>query len=496
LLSVRSLAVIPVLVALVSVASPDSANAAKHTPSPPAGLHVSAVTSSSITVSAHASSHATHYRLFAATHRGDLAVNRISSAHRSGLADQPTMTVTGLHYTSAPYYYRVEALNSTKKRFSPEIGHVTLRPRTPAALTAHSSAGGVSLTWKHTAASDFTVEQSTDAKFRQTVTYAVRHYSGQFSPYHVSPGTQYYFRVRARNGSSTSDYSSPAATQPSAREQAVRVMTYNILDATRDGHREGGQRIAGWSKRRAVAAHLISQAQPDVVAIQEGAPFVGHKERQVDSLHKSLSSSYGLAHTEVPPTHRHYLRTGSYLLYRKAAYKPIGSGGHWALGDKRWAAYHFLENRQTHARFLAISAHLLQNSGRAADKRREAETKRLVHLASAMASHHHTQVVYAGDFNSHPGKDHPLDGPGKVMAFHHIVDARTAAQSRSMAHYNSANQYLRTPPHTGDDIDHVFAPPGVGVASWSLVEHLQDGHFVGVMPSDHNPLVSTVLVPY
>jgi endonuclease/exonuclease/phosphatase family metal-dependent hydrolase len=70
------------------------------------------------------------------------------------------------------------------------------------------------------------------------------------------------------------------------------------------------------------------------------------------------------------------------------------------------------------------------------------------------------------------------------------------AQHKSNAKFDSANQYRRVPPAYHQNIDHVFAPSGVGVQSCALLLHLQSGRFVGTMPSDHNPLECDLTLPY
>jgi endonuclease/exonuclease/phosphatase family metal-dependent hydrolase len=103
-------------------------------------------------------------------------------------------------------------------------------------------------------------------------------------------------------------------------------------------------------------------------------------------------------------------------------------------------------------------------------------------------AHGNLPVVYAGDFNSNTSATHVFDGPGRAMRTARVLDARDAAVHLYNASYNSANQYLRTPPHTGDSVDYVFAAPGVGVLSRAVVLKLSGGRFPGVIPSDHNPV--------
>ena len=42
----------------------------------------------------------------------------------------------------------------------------------------------------------------------------------------------------------------------------------------------------------------------------------------------------------------------------------------------------------------------------------------------------------------------------------------------------------------------MYAPAGVAVRGWALALKLSDGKFVGAIPSDHNPLVADVVLPY
>jgi endonuclease/exonuclease/phosphatase family metal-dependent hydrolase len=103
-------------------------------------------------------------------------------------------------------------------------------------------------------------------------------------------------------------------------------------------------------------------------------------------------------------------------------------------------------------------------------------------------------VVYLGDFNSH--ERNVVDGPGVAFRAAGHVDADEVAQGKVNAQYNSANQYLRVPPASGLHIDHVYVPQGVAVRRWELRLNLTAGSFVGVIPSDHNPVLADVVLPY
>jgi endonuclease/exonuclease/phosphatase family metal-dependent hydrolase len=105
-------------------------------------------------------------------------------------------------------------------------------------------------------------------------------------------------------------------------------------------------------------------------------------------------------------------------------------------------------------------------------------------------------VVYAGDFNSDVNKHHAFDGPGLAMRAARVADAEKVAQTLVNWRYNSANLYLRRPPAVDQSIDYVYAGPGVGVASREVVLSLAQGRFVGVIPSDHNPVLARLYVAY
>jgi endonuclease/exonuclease/phosphatase family metal-dependent hydrolase len=283
------------------------------------------------------------------------------------------------------------------------------------------------------------------------------------------------------------------AQPATAQRQLVNVMTYDIRALTADGTREGSGVIAPWAKRVRKQAKLIRNADSEVIAIQEGSEYVGHSktERQVDSLRHALGGSYRLARTEVPPGQPHF-RTGDYIIYDRQAVKAVGKGGHFSVGSQKYAAYHEFASRATKAKFLFVCTHLLVGLGHSYDVTREAETNRILSKVGKIARHRHVPVIYAGDFNS----PRPRVGAGKAMHAAHARDALAVAHTRTNAGYNSDNDYLRKPPRSGVSIDHIYAPSGIKVASAGIVLHLRHGRFVGVIPSDHNPVVAGLLYPY
>jgi hypothetical protein len=219
-------------------------------PARPRRLQVVKVSRNSFSVSVR--THARKYRLFASTDHHKMAVARIKRAHASHYSHRPMMTLRNLHYTTDPYYFRVEARNGSKRKFSSTIGAVGLTPLAPSNLVATTGLSGTSLSWTAGAATGFQVTQATNSAMTQNVrTYTIQNEDHQFTPPNLTVATPYYFQVRALNGETPSTTTSVIQTLDVTQQQPLRVMSYNLLEISADGRFEGGTRVAPWSQRRA-----------------------------------------------------------------------------------------------------------------------------------------------------------------------------------------------------------------------------------------------------
>lgn len=437
--------------------------------------------------------------MYVSTVKGDLYHGRMSAARVSRLYSTPTLSMKNLRYKATPYFYRLVAINGSRRSFSSVIGSVGLQPATPTNLQVSSTAAGTFLTWDSGPATGYSIVASTDPNMvADRHTFTITGGDTQFTPYGLTNATTYYFEVSALNDSTPSPYTPTVSALVITSQLKLSVMTYNLLEMTADGHAEGDGTIAPWSQRVLGAVALIHKADPDVIAVQEGWPWVGATRgpRQVDSLVTALKGEYTLASTEVPPSQPHYFRTGDYILYKTSAFTAVGAGDHWALGGGHYAAHQVLQNTQTGAQFLMVAPHLIVGNGAAMDQAREDETNSMLTQASEFAQADSLPIVYAGDFNTDITPAHAFDGPGIAMRAASVNDAYDVAQTQINTEYNSANGYYRTPPKFGDHIDYVFAPPGVAIESVKLLLNLSGGKFVGVIPSDHNPVVANVDIPW
>lgn len=476
-------------------------------PAPPTGVHITGASATSLTVGANVSANAQGYRLFVSTVKGDLyysnlVAGRASSARRSATSSTPRVTVSGLTYTTSPYYYRLEAVDGNSRSFSATILTVGLRPAVPTGLHAVGSAKGTYLTWSNGGATGFSVAQANNA----AMTANRRDYSlsgpvHQFTPYGLKKGTTYYFKVRAMNQQMPSAYTGVTGVKVAAAEQNVSIITYNIATLYNDGLKEPGGVMAPWAQRRTPAAALIKRWHPDVIAVQEGHALIPgyYYKRQVDSLADALRTAgapYTVAKTEnYIYGQPGYVRTGDYLLYNPAVYTAVGTGGHWALGGGEYGAWQVLNNRVSGAKFLFVSTHLTPGASASNSSARQAETKSLLSQAGAKATAVSLPVVYAGDFNSDRTAAGP-DAPGLIMAGSHLDDAKAVAQAYTNEKYDTYNNYLRTPPAYGLAIDKIFVSTGVAAYSWREVLQLSGGKYIGTIPSDHNPLYALVVIPH
>ncbi|HWC35567.1 MAG TPA: hypothetical protein VG650_12180 [Mycobacteriales bacterium] len=456
----------------------------------------------SLTVSV--SGNASRFRVYVGHRIKDVAVAHLSKDAHSAWTRSHEVTVTGLKYSTAPYYYRVVAEAGSRHAYSLTEGPVGLEPAKPTNLTVASQNGAPSLSWDSGSVTGYQVVEATNPQLsdnRQIIT--MHGVDQQFTPPQLSSGATYYFAVRSRNGTTNSGWSAPVNGALTGQQQAVSAMTYNIREAKYDNEPDGSNHGASWDQRKGPAAALIRSAMPDVIAIEEGASFVdgSSTERQVDSLTSALGSPYRLARTEIPPTEKHYFRTGDYVIYNSDKLATVGQGGHWDtgeanLGPQHSAAYQEFRVISSGARFVFVAFHLVQKNDNPATDDAARQRQATSMIRQAHSAFPDLPIVYGGDTNSALEKKHVIDSARVAARAFKVDDAFDAAQTRHHTKYNSANGYNRKPPAFSDDIDAIFTEPGIGVSSWDELLNLSHGKFVLPIPSDHNPIVAGLTIPY
>jgi hypothetical protein len=471
--------------------------------SAPTGMHVASVSHSSVTIAVHRTD-ASKYRVWVSSVKADVFYKNLhnGSTHRKTVtSSKPSMTVSGLKYLSTPYYYRVATMRGGNMMVSHTFKSFYLAPNAPSGVSATATSNGLSLSWtKQTVVGD-KIEQATDSSFSHGVrNYTMTGLGTVFTPYGLTSGQTYYFRVRATNSGSPSKWSKTVSATPSTAETPLRVMSYNTLDSSFT--QDPGGPIPAYSKRLPGILKFMKDSGAAVIGEQEGnsclhaGNHTGHCYRDVDAMADGLKGTLKLADTDMTSAGKVDYFGGNYIFYNPNVLKPVGTGGQWELGYSRAAAYQAFKVRATGAKFIFSDAHLVTPSGSKYDTERGKETQSmLAHYRDYSAKTGIKPVVFVGDFNSHPDKYKSIDKTGNVMHAAGIPDGFEVAQKHKNAQYDSINNYYRTAKKGHGSSDHVYGAPGVGIVSWKELLNIKHGKFVGVIPSDHNPVVSDLRLP-
>jgi len=380
----------------------------------------------------------------------------------------------------------------------------TSRPAAPTSLAVRGSTGHY-LTWaERTAGVGFVVQQARNSGFSSgVVTYRLRGPGRTFTPYRVSRGGTYFFRVRAVAGTLGSGWSNRVSYTVANGSSAIRVVSYNSMSASADGQKHPGGTAAPFSLRRSGQLSLVMNSGADVIGFQEAGSCLHAIQgqpcyRQIDSLTGGLGSRYRLADTQTTEKRSRY--AANYILYG-ANVAPVGSGGTWYIGDTSSeglnATYQLFRVVSTGARFLFITTHLGTGTSYAGDQSRARQTQRILDNATSYAGARGvTSIVYVGDFNTYVGEWHVSDLSGNRMRNAHVPDGIEVAQARVRSQFDSINALFRTARKGHGSIDHIYASGGVGVRTWGELLNVSSGKFVGTIPSDHNPVWAALTLPY
>ncbi|MEI8082670.1 MAG: endonuclease/exonuclease/phosphatase family protein [Actinomycetes bacterium] len=380
------------------------------------------------------------------------------------------------------YWYRVFAKNRAGRTIA-QSPLRTLFPRVgqPTGLIAQSGQGtGIVLRWNPAVnAQSYQITQAHDPGFTQgVVSFTSASPAGMFTPTQLGRGQQYYFRVKAANGGSSSGFSNTAGAVMMSALAAVSVGTFNI---------RGPDAQLPWTgARRDGLAEHIKASNFDVIGLQEAAVSTSF-----GSLYPLLSGEYGL-----------FSGRTDQILYRRSVFTPqtstagvvwLGSTPEGAPND---VTYVLLRHNATGAKVLYVTTHLASGPP-SLDGLRAAETSRLIATVAAVNTGN-WPVVYCGDFNSSASPERPSDSPFLTFMANGISDARFASPIRTNDQYNSANKLDPVPiAHPlGYQIDRIFVSGSVGVRDWELLMRVSGGRYVTPFISDHNAVRATVLLPY
>jgi endonuclease/exonuclease/phosphatase family metal-dependent hydrolase len=295
-------------------------------------------------------------------------------------------------------------------------------------------------------------------------------------------GLNYFFQVRGVNGSAVGKRSQRVGhttirAQSAQSSPTYSVMTYNLCS----------EKCSGWSTRERYFLERVRTYLPDVLALQESVTFARNRT-QFD----------GYASTYYKSSKSLYYRTARFDLATTCDEEGLectDRDGFVDMSHGRYAVWAELIDKSTRRATIFVSAHTTPGKSDDAALLRKQEVAALVKALPGL-NPKGLPVVIAGDFNSH--KNRSNDYLAGVLHQAGYYDAYDLARSLSRQHYNSYNDFQRTPILSikwGDHVDHVWVRPARSrVMSWANVARRSGAYYATPMPSDHNPILVKVQV--
>ncbi|MBN9106950.1 MAG: endonuclease/exonuclease/phosphatase family protein [Propionibacteriaceae bacterium] len=409
----------------------------------------------------------------------------------------------------------------------------------PSALKAKASAAGagtIALTWSFRGSGlRYRVQYSTSKKMTKARTLVVPGPSAAVSG--LKQRTTYYFRVRVLGvgGAAASAYSKVVsgrtATPADPGARPLQVASFNVRNATLDS----GTR--SWANRRTAVAGQIKAKGIDVVGLQEAEytriSVDGTTVHQYEDLLGLLGGSYritsGLSTAEgcgVATESDDSLCSGTTaaapgysagirIIYNSDTVTLVKRGSVRLTDDiaPRYAVWAIFTQVSTGRSFFFINAHLedkyKDDPGLVYYALRKTQADQV--LATIAANNPGLPVVLTGDMNSHKWRD-PANAPydsyraaGLVDPLGNTYKSRTAVKPttevRIHTEFNSWNNFAAKPDDegwiNGINVDYIMVSRSVTTLEYETVVDIDPvtGRFVGTVPSDHNMLRASILVP-
>ncbi len=429
-------------------------------------------------------------------HATRFAVCLKSSVHakrctRFARTSRTTVSFKGLRPTSGTdYVYRIRSYRGSRsvvtgwKKANLAVGK--------GSANAATAGTGWHLSYRWSAvtnAGSYQVQLATDRAFRSIVrdrTTSAR--TWRFTG--LDGGTTYHLRVRGINGTVVGRWGPTSTTKLAQVPVAATVLTYNLCGEDRCRTATSGdwflRNVPAWTTRKPLAGALVRSASPDVVITQESATSTAFQ-------------------TQLPGFAKGGYKSARAIFYKTSRFTALAGG--WMTLDsetKRYATWNRLRDRRTGTTFFVVNAHLEPYKGVTLDQRRDLQVRRLIARVDAL-NVQDIPVIWAGDWNSNDSNANQSNYPGGFDAprarfaqigVHNSVDL---TENTVNAQLNSANQGIKAPKANGDHVDAIYVPStGVRVTKWAMLARFStmapDLEYTTPFPSDHNPVVATLLI--
>lgn len=410
---------------------------------------------------------------------------------------------------------------------------------TPSSLKAKPSARGagtIALTWSFRGAGlRYRVQYSTSKKMAKPKSVVVLGPSAAVSG--LKARTTYYFRVRVLGptGAAASKYSKVVsgrtATPADAAAKPLQVASFNVRNATLDSGTHS------WANRRTAVAGQIKAKGIDIVGLQEAEytriTVDGASVHQYEDLLHLLGGGYRITSglsvadgcgeatesddsqcsgkTAASPGYSAGIR----IIYNSETVSLVRRGSVRLTDDgaPRFAVWAIFRQLSTGRSLFFITAHLEDrykvDPSLAYFSLRKTQASQVLDAISA--NNPGLPVVLTGDMNSHKWRD-PANAPYDIYRAAGLVDplgntykSRTAVKPttevRVHTEFDSWNDFQASPDQhgwiNGINVDYVMVSRSVTTLEYETVVNIDPatGKFVGTVPSDHNMLRASILVP-
>lgn len=317
----------------------------------------------------------------------------------------------------------------------------------------------------------------------------------------LRPGKKYNVRVTALDASAN-PLGSPSETltlrTPKTASDTLllastplSVGSFNVRKAQAGDNR---RLAAPWSKRRLVVASQIRSQQVDVVGLQEASwqEVPGRNVSQYMDVVNLLGGGWRAATTKGlgGPSGMRIIYNSERLKLIRQGWRPLA--GSTRFGAMRYVSWGVFEMKGSKERFLFANTHLVPGKSTKAKAQRRSEAGQIVRALKA-TNPEGLPVILVGDMNSNRS-----DTPADIFNAAGLIDpiAAGTVDNPIRATLSSWNNYLARPKANGIFADRFHLSAAISVLETETVVNLTDsGNFAGTIPSDHNMVRATVLLP-
>lgn len=316
--------------------------------------------------------------------------------------------------------------------------------------------------------------------------------------------------------------SGPVAATP------LRVASFNVRCANCSINSRTNSREKKWETRRAKVIAQITAEKVDVIGLQEASPGLlkGKKISQFEDLANRLGAPYRLTNTErygcaKSTSYKNCTKVDNgasadvRIVYNSERLTLVDSGSKQldkekATSGPRFLAWAILEDNTDGRRFFFVTAHTEPGQSKA---KRALRTKQAGLILAEIEAKNpdNLPVVITGDFSStkltavNPvynvlvGSGVVIDPLGNTKK--QKSTKKAVAKRLINVKYDTLNKFKAKPASRkgyalGAHLDYIFTARQIQVQEYKVVMSLKaNGKFSGVIPSDHNMVRATILLP-